>query len=48
MHSTEELKMQMHTKSYKAEDVFTSLGYPNPMATARQQARMILLGRLAW
>jgi hypothetical protein len=42
-----ESTMQTHIKSYTAEDVFTSLGYPNPMDAARQQARMILLGHLA-
>ena len=33
--------------TYTAESVFESLGYPDPMTAARQQARMILLGRLA-
>jgi len=33
--------------TYTAESVLTTLGYPDPMAAARQQARMILLGRLA-
>ncbi len=39
----------MHTlaKSYTAESVLTSLGYPDPLVAARQHARMILLGRLA-
>ncbi len=32
---------------YTVEDVLTALGYPDPLAAARQQARMILLGRLA-
>jgi hypothetical protein len=39
--------MGSHTKSYTTESVLTSLGYPDPMAAARQQALMILLGRKA-
>jgi hypothetical protein len=39
----------MHTsaKSYTTESILASLGYPDPLVAARQQARMILLGRLA-
>ena len=33
--------------SYTIEDILATLGYPDPLAAARQQARMILLGRLA-
>jgi len=29
------------------EGILATLGYPDPLAAARQQARMILLGRLA-
>ncbi|MDY6874626.1 MAG: hypothetical protein SWK90_00250 [Chloroflexota bacterium] len=39
--------MQTSTQSYTIEDVLATLGYPDPLAAARQQARMILLGRLA-
>jgi len=35
------------TKALTTEEVLTSLGYPDALAAARQQARMILLGRLA-
>ena len=31
--------------SYTTEKIFKSLGYPDPLVAARQQARMILLGR---
>ncbi|MGQ9556070.1 MAG: hypothetical protein ACUVWR_18360 [Anaerolineae bacterium] len=34
-------------KSYTTEEILASLGYPSPLAAARQQARMVLLGRLA-
>ncbi len=34
-------------KSYTTEEILTSLGYPDPLMAARQQARMILLGRRA-
>lgn len=39
----------MHTsvESYTTESILASLGYPDPLAAARQHARMILLGRLA-
>jgi len=37
--------MQTAPQPYTTEKIFTSLGYPDPMAAARQQARMILLGR---
>ena len=39
--------MQTSTKSYTTGSVLAALGYPDPLAAARQQARMILLGRLA-
>lgn len=39
--------MQASTQSYTVESVLATLGYPDPIAAARQQARMILLGRLA-
>lgn len=34
-------------KAYTTEEILTSLGYPDPLMAARQQARMILLGRRA-
>ncbi|MBL7162221.1 MAG: hypothetical protein ISS57_06420 [Anaerolineales bacterium] len=37
--------MQSHI--YTTEEVLKSLGYPDPLVAARQQARMILLGRLS-
>ncbi len=37
--------MGIQVKSYTTESVLTSPGYPDPLAAARQQARMILLGR---
>ena len=37
--------MQTATQTYTTEKIFTALGYPDPMVAARQQARMILLGR---
>ena len=39
--------MQTSTKSYTTGSVLAALGYPDPLVAARQQARMILLGRLA-
>ena len=39
--------MHLMSKSQTAEEVIASLGYADPMDAARQQARMILLGRLA-
>ena len=33
------------TQPYTTERILASLGYPDPIAAARQQARMILLGR---
>jgi hypothetical protein len=39
--------MQTPVRSYTAQDVFSALGYADPMLAARQQARMLLLGRLA-
>jgi hypothetical protein len=39
--------MQTTTQAHTTESILASLGYPNPLAAARQQARMILLGRLA-
>ena len=39
----------MHTsaQSHTIEGILATLGYSDPLAAARQQARMILLGRLA-
>ena len=37
----------MQTSTYTTESILTSLGYADPLIAARQQARMILLGRLA-
>ena len=37
----------MQISTYTTESILTSLGYPDPLVAARQQARMILLGRLA-
>ena len=39
--------MSTPVKSYTTESIFAALGYPDPLAAARQHARMILLGRLA-
>ncbi|MBX3001242.1 MAG: hypothetical protein KF893_22165 [Caldilineaceae bacterium] len=39
--------MENHVRSYTTESVLTALGYPDPLAAARQQALMILLGRKA-
>jgi hypothetical protein len=39
--------MQAAITSYTTESILATLGYPNPLAAARQQARMMLLGRLA-
>lgn len=39
--------MQSTAKAFTAEQVITSLGYSDTMDAARQQARMILLGRLS-
>lgn len=39
--------MQTTSKSYTVEGVLSTLGYPDPMMAARQQARIMLLGRLA-
>ena len=39
--------MQTSTKSYTTGSVLAALRYPDPLVAARQQARMILLGRLA-
>jgi hypothetical protein len=33
--------------SYTTESILTTLGFPDPLSAARQQARMMLLGRLA-
>jgi hypothetical protein len=33
--------------TYTTEEVLESLGYSDPLVAARQQARMILLGRLS-
>ena len=37
--------MQATTRTYTTESILESLGYPEPLVAARQQARMILLGR---
>ncbi len=37
----------MQISTYTTESILTSLGYADPLIAARQQARMILLGRLA-
>ncbi len=37
--------MRTASQSHTSDSIFTSLGYPDPMVAARQQARMILLGR---
>ena len=39
--------MQTTGKSYTTQSVLAALGYADPMDAARQQARMILLGRLS-
>jgi hypothetical protein len=39
--------MHTSTQSHTIEGILATLGYPDPLAAARQQARMILLGRLA-
>jgi len=39
--------MDISVKSYTTESILATLGYPDPLAAARQHARMILLGRLA-
>jgi hypothetical protein len=44
---TRGLLMQTLAQSYTIENILTTLGYPDPLAAARQHARMILLGRLA-
>ena len=33
--------------NYTTEEILTALGYPDALTAARQQARMMLLGRLA-
>jgi hypothetical protein len=35
------------TTNYTTEGILTALGYPDALTAARQQARMMLLGRLA-
>ena len=39
--------MPVMTTHYTTESILTALGYPDPLDAARQQGRMILLGRLA-
>lgn len=39
--------MDTPVKSYTTESILASLGYSDPLVAARQQARMILRGRLA-
>lgn len=41
------VSVQTMTTNHTTEDILIALGYPDPLAAARQQARMILLGRLA-
>ncbi len=38
--------MQAIKTGYTTESILASLGYPDPLSAARQQARMMLLGRL--
>lgn len=38
--------MQATATNYTTEAILATLGYSDPLAAARQQARMILLGRL--
>ncbi len=38
--------MQATATNYTTEAILATLGYPEPLAAARQQARMMLLGRL--
>lgn len=39
--------MSVQTDSMTVQDVLTSLGFADPLVAARQQAQMILLGRLS-
>jgi len=39
--------MSTATQTYTTRSILASLGYSDPMAAARQQGRMILLGRRA-
>ena len=39
--------MQTDSKTYTTQGILESLGFSDPMEAARQQARMILLGRRA-
>lgn len=41
------MQTRSHTHSYTLEGVLATLGYRDSQAAARQQARMILLGRQA-
>lgn len=41
------VRVQVMTTHYTTEGILTALGYPDPLAAARQQARMMLLGHLA-
>ena len=41
------MAMERQDTTYTAESVLNALGYPDAMSAARQQARMILLGRKA-
>jgi len=40
------MQVSTNTQSYTTESVLVALGYPDPLAAAREHARMILLGRL--
>jgi hypothetical protein len=39
--------MKTSTKSHTTESILASLGYSDPLAAAREHARMLLLGRLS-
>lgn len=41
------IAVQAIKTGYTTESILTSLGYPDLLSAARQQARMMLLGRLA-
>jgi hypothetical protein len=41
------LLVHTSTQSHTIEEILATLGYSDPLAAARQQARMILLGRQA-
>jgi len=41
------LLLELSMNTYTTEGILASLGYSDPLDAARQQARMVLLGRLA-